>query len=258
MNNKLPVTAVVLVKDEEANIEDCLRSINWVNEIIVLDDESTDSTPEMCRKHTSTVIRRKMENEGEQRNFGYNLAKNKWVLSIDADERVSPVLLAQVKDFFSKPDQMQKYTALSIPVKTFIGSHWIKYGGWYPGNKIRLFKKGCFHYEEKGVHPRGFFTGDAYYVTGDLIHYGYNNFAHFFASMNRQTTLEAEKMLQSGKKFSYFTILRKMIDRFIKAYFIKGGINGGFLGFVTSMFNSYYQFQSYLKYWELLKKDGKL
>ncbi|MFC1668026.1 glycosyltransferase family 2 protein [Chlamydiota bacterium] len=255
--NKLPVSAIILAKNEEETIEECLESLYWADEIIVLDDESTDKTPLICKKYTPHVISRKMHIEGEQRNFGFNRAKNEWIFSIDADERVTKKLVDQITDFLNNPLLTKHYKALSIPIKTYIGDHWLRYGGWYPANKIRLFKKGSFYYDNQKVHPRGFFTGNAYYITGEILHYSYKNFHDYFASLNRQTTFEAEKLFKKGKKLSYVTMARKMIDRFFKAYIIKQGYKGGFLGFCISFINTLYQFQSHLKYWEILEKQKR-
>ena len=124
---KVPVSVVVITKNEEANIEACLASAAWADEIIVLDDNSTDRTVEMARRSTDRIFSRKMDIEGAHRNYAYSLAKNEWVLSLDADETVSAELSDEISELFKNP---VKDKAFSIPIRTYLGERWIRYSGW--------------------------------------------------------------------------------------------------------------------------------
>jgi len=153
---KVPVSVVVITKNEQDNIGDCVKSADWADEIIVLDDNSSDNTVNIARQYTDKVFTRKMDIEGRHRNYAYSLARNEWVLSLDADERVSPELAAELKELFSGQVKDKAYT---IPIRTYIGKRWIRHGGWYPATKVRLFEKKSFKYEEAEVHPRVFIDG---------------------------------------------------------------------------------------------------
>ena len=246
---KVPVSVVVIAKNEEENIADCLRSASWADEIIVVDDNSADKTVEIAKQFTDKIFSRKMDVEGRHRNYAYSLAKNDWVLSLDADERVSPLLSRELTELFNNPI---KDVVFCIPIKTFIGKRWIRYGGWYPAPKDRLFDKRIVRYEEKGVHPRIIYQGSCgRFLKGDIIHYSYRDFHDFFQSLNSQTTLEAKKWLGENRKIGFLKAYRKFLSRFIKHYFMEQGFRDGIVGLITAWAGGFYQIMSYVKYWEM-------
>lgn len=248
MDSKFSLSVVVLTKNEENNIAECLESVKWADDIIIVDDESSDKTAQICRKFTERIYSRKMDVEGRHRNWAYAQAKNDWVLSLDADEKVSEELKREIREALKKNTQ---YAAFSIPLRNYIGSHWVRYGGWYPAGKVRLFRKDKFKYEEVKVHPRVFINGECGHLTKDIIHKGYPDLAHFLDSLNRQTTWEAEKWFLQNKPMKFGRFLYRTLDRFIRTYFAKKGYKDGFIGFAVAFFSGLYQFMSYLKYKEL-------
>ena len=245
---KVPISVVVIAKNEERNIAECLGSVyGWADEVIVVDDESSDKTVEMAKKFANRVVQRKMENEGIHRNWAYAQAKNEWVLNLDADEIVSDELKNEITAVLPNT----KFHAFDIPLRNFVGKYWVKHGGWYPANKLRLFMKSRFKYEEVEVHPKVFLNGDTGHFTKDIIHKGYPDFEHFLASLNRQTTLEARKWIQTGRQMSLGRAVWRTIDRFPRRYIGKRGYKDGFIGFMIAFFDSLYQVMSYAKYWEM-------
>jgi glycosyltransferase involved in cell wall biosynthesis len=247
--NKVPVSVVVITKNERENIADCLKSASWADEIVVLDDNSTDDTVKIARQFTDKVHARKMDIEGRHRNYAYSLAGNRWVLSLDADERVSPELAEEIAALLSGSPADKAYT---IPIKTYIGRRWIRHGGWYPAPKVRLFDKGHFKYEEAEVHPRVFIDGSCGHLKKDIVHYSYRDFHDFFVSLNNQTTLEAKKWFKEKRDINFIKMYRKSLSRLLKAYVQKGGFRDGLLGFTVSWAGALYQFMSYVKYKEML------
>src|SRR3989338_7611336 len=213
--NKLPLSAVVLTKNEEKNIEDCLRSVcDWADEMIIVDDESTDRTVAIAEKFSCRILHRKMDNEGIHRNWAYAQAKNEWVLSLDADETVSGELKKEILEVLPKTP----HHAFDIPLRNFIGKYWVRHGGWYPANKLRVFMKSRFKYEEVGVHPKVFLDGTTGHLTKDIKHKGYPDFEHFLASLNRQTTLEAKKWVETGRQMSLGRAIWRTMDRFPRSF----------------------------------------
>jgi glycosyltransferase involved in cell wall biosynthesis len=251
---KVPVSVVVITKNESENIADCLKSVSWADEVIVLDDNSTDNSVEIAKQFTDKVSTRKMDIEGRHRNYAYSLAKNTWVLSLDADERVTPELAEELATLFKTEMKDKAYT---IPIKTFIGKRWIRYSGWYPAPKVRLFDKIAFKYEEAEVHPRVFIDGSCGHLKKDILHYSYKDFHDFFVSINNQTTLEAKKWFKERRKVNLLKVYRKALSRFLKGYVQKGGYKDGLLGFVISWAGGLYQFMSYFKYEEMLANEPK-
>lgn len=242
------VSVVVLTKNEEANIKDCLESVKgWADEIIVVDDESTDKTLDIVKSFTEKTFIRKMDVEGRHRNWAYAKAKNDWVLSLDADEKVTP----ELRDEISEAVKTREFSAFDIPLRNYIGSYWVKHGGWYPASKVRLFNKNKFKYEEAEVHPRVFIDGPCGHLKGDIIHKGYPDLEHFLGSINRQSTLEAVKWINTNRKMSLGRIIWRTVDRFFRRYLRKKAYKDGLYGFVISYFDSLYQVLSYLKYREM-------
>lgn len=249
--DKVPLSVVVCTKNEENNIEECLAAVkDWADEIIVVDDESTDNTVEIAGQIADKVLHRKMDNEGRHRNWSYAQARNEWVLSIDADEMVTD----ELKNEISETLKDTSFHAFSIPLKNFIGNYWVRHGGWYPAGKLRMFQKSRFKYEEVQVHPRVFLDGNTGHLTKDIIHKGYPDLEHFMNSLNRQTTLEAQKWIDTHRKVTFGKALWRTIDRFFRTYLRKGGYKDGFIGLMVAYFASLYQIMSYAKYWEI--KNG--
>ncbi|MFH1837592.1 MAG: glycosyltransferase family 2 protein [Candidatus Omnitrophota bacterium] len=251
--SKTPVTVVIITKNEEENIAECLESVLWADEIIVVDDESTDSTREISGKYTDKIFVRKMENEGRHRNWAYEKASHDWVLSVDADERVTPELSDEINKLLRNAPEFKAYT---IPRRNYIGKHWLRYGGEYPAPQTRLFLKDEFKYEEAEVHPRAFLKGDCGHLKGDLIHYSHKDITDYLRSLNNHTTLEARKWFLTGRKMSFGHALWRALDRcFYRRLLRKKGYKDGIYGLTVAIFSGMYQLVSYLKYREMMEED---
>ena len=247
-SNKVPISVVLIVKNEEANLSECLESVKWAKEIVIVDGGSTDKTVQIAKHYTDKILVREMDVEGRHRNFAYQQASCHWLLSLDADERVSPELALEISRAVIQNDP--DLVGHAIPIKTFIGKRWIKKAGYYPARKLRMYQKGKFRYEETAVHPRAYLDGREQPLKGDILHYGYRNFAHFIEKFNHQTSLEAEKWAGDSRTISAMKILWKSVDRFSRNYFGKQGFQDGFMGFVMSVFHGLYQLLTYAKYLE--------
>lgn len=248
MADRFPLSVVVITKNEEKNISNCLDSASWADDIVVLDDHSSDKTIDIAKKYTDKVFQRKMDIEGRHRNHAYSLAKNQWILSLDADERISPELKDEITRILSDGTNCNGFT---IPRRNYIGNYWIRYGGWYPSPQLRLFRKDKFKYEEVEVHPRAFMEDPRGQLNSDIIHYSYRDFSDFLSKLNRQTTLEAKKWVKDNRKIGFGKAFWRSIDRFFRAYVGKKGYKDGFIGFTLAIFAGLYQTISYAKFWEM-------
>ncbi|MCF7908770.1 MAG: glycosyltransferase family 2 protein [Candidatus Omnitrophica bacterium] len=253
----VPITAVIISKNEAERIKDCLESVaSWAQEIILVDDESSDQTRQIAANYTDKILVRKMEVEGKHRNWAYAQSSNDWVLSLDADERLTPELKAEIEVVF---DQLTDEVAFTIPRKNFLGDYWLRWAGQYPSAQLKLFKKSKFKWEEVEVHPRAFLKGKTTPLKEPLLHYTYRDFGDFLKKLNNQTTLEAKKWFDvykaDPKKANYKMNLTHALwrynDRFFRAYLRKKGWRDGFRGFMVSFFAALYQIISYAKYWEI-------
>lgn len=255
---KVPLSVVVITKNEEARIPECIKSVSgWADEIIIIDDESTDRTRQIAEELGAKVLTRKMDIEGKHRNWAHSQTRNEWVFSLDADERPTEELKKEISDrLFSDPET----SVCIIPRKNFIGDYWIRGGGLYPAPQMKLFKKDKFKWEEAEVHPRPIMMGGCrMFLKNDIIHYTYKNWGDFLNKLNKQTTLEAVKWyklsLEDPKKARYkmnmLHALWRALDRFVRTFFMKKGYADGFIGLIIAYFSSLYQIVSFAKYREL-------
>jgi len=249
-DRRVPVSVVVITKNEAGRLRDCLRSVtDWADEIVVLDDESTDGTAGIAREFTGAVHVRAMDIEGKHRNFAYALARNEWILSLDADERVTPELALEIAGLLAGTPDCNGYT---IPRRNFLGGVWVRHGGMYPSAQLRLFRKDKFRYDELAeVHPQAYMPDPRGALKNDILHYTYRDFTDAIAKLDRQTDLEARKWFREKRKIGAFSTVRKTVDRFCRAYFMKEGYKDGVPGLFLAVNSGMYQFLSFAKYWEL-------
>jgi glycosyltransferase involved in cell wall biosynthesis len=252
MEEKIPISVVVITKNEAGRIEECLQSAAWAAEIIVLDDFSSDNTVGLAQKFTEKVFQRKMDIEGKHRNHAYSLASHEWVFSLDADERITPELREEITALIKNSPVCNGYT---VPRKNFMGKTWVRYGGMYPSAQLRLFRKDKFRYDEEAeVHPQAYMPDPRGALKHDILHYTYRDFTDAINKLDRQTDLEARKWFREKRKISALGTLRKMADRFCRSYFSKQGHKDGVIGLFLAVNSAMYQFLSYAKTWEMRKQ----
>ncbi|MFH1825457.1 MAG: glycosyltransferase family 2 protein [Candidatus Firestonebacteria bacterium] len=249
------ISAVIITKNEEKNIKDCLKSLDFVEEIIVVDTESSDKTVKVAKRFTEKVYLRTLDNYANQKNFGISKAKNEWILSVDADERVSDKLK---KEILSKNLNKDGYF---IPIKNYFLGRWLKYGGQYPDYHLRLFKKskGRFYSKIKQVHEGvSLNSRNAGKLNCSILHYSYPNISFYFEKFNRYTYLDALGRFQNHLKPSIYGVFIRPIYRFIKWYILKLGALDGISGLLFHIFSAFYIFASEIKLLELYKFNLKV
>lgn len=252
--SKAPISVVIITKNESSRIADCLKSVDWADEVIVLDDYSTDNTVEIAKQFTPRVYQRMMDFEGKHRNYSYSLATHDWILSLDADERVSPELRREIEDLLAAGPTCNGYT---IPRKNYMGDYWVRYGGMYPSAQLRFFRKDKFRYDEQAeVHPQAFMPDPRGALKSDVIHYTYRDFTDAIGKLDRQTDLEARKWFRENRRVGVFGTMRKTVDRFCRSYFSKQGYKDGVIGLFLAVNSGMYQFLTYAKYWEMKRVAG--
>lgn len=260
---KVPVTVVVIAKNEEHNIDACLGSAaGWASEIIVVDDGSSDRTADLAKGRGAVVLQRRMDVEGTHRNWAYARAAHAWVFSLDADERLTPDLCREIDDVLGAGTTHAYFT---VPRKNFIGNHWMRWGGQYPAPQVKLFRKDRFRWEDTGVHPRAVGDGTCGHLKEPMVHYTYRDFGDALRKLNTQTTLEARKWFDkrrtersvSDRRMNIAIMLWRCVDRFFRTYIGRQGWRDGFIGFMMAYQSSLYQVISYAKYWEMVKGEKK-
>ncbi|HHT9138619.1 MAG TPA: glycosyltransferase family 2 protein [Candidatus Wunengus sp. YC60] len=247
MDQKYSISACIITLNEESRIRDCLESVKWANEIIVVDSFSTDKTVDICREYSNRVYQREWPGNIDQKNYTISLAKNDWILSLDADERLSPGLIEEIQDAIRNP---RNVAGFFFPRHSFYLGRWIYHGDWYPDYQLRLFKKGCGQWQGTNPHGRVIVDGKTKHMKHDIYHYNYKNFSHQLRTMDNYSNIFADVTVERGKGFSLFQLIFRPFYKFIKVYFIKMGFLDGLPGFILAVSNAFYIFVKYVKLWE--------
>jgi glycosyltransferase involved in cell wall biosynthesis len=250
------VSVITITLNEERNIEACLQSVRWADEIIVLDSGSTDRTLELAKRFTSRVERVEWKGYGGTRNMGLDRASGDWILWLDADERVTDELAAEIQEILRTDDPA--IAGYAVARRAYFLGRWIRHCGWYPSRVIRLFRRSKGRFTESRVHEELRVDGGVSNSRGDLVHYTDPDLHHYFEKFNRYTTLAAEDMKAAGRHCSLYDLLVRPSFTFVKMYLLRLGVLDGMAGFVLCVCSSAYVFTKYAKLWELTRNrhDG--
>lgn len=252
MNKIKGLAAVIITYNEEKNIEKCLRSVHFCEEIVVLDSGSTDKTLELAKPLATLVTVRPWKGYSDQKNYANQLTTCEWVLSIDADEEVSDSLAEEIGYLFQPTP---KSIAYSMPRKTIHFGRWIRFGGWYPNRLVRLFKKNAGIWEGDEVHEFWKTASPAEELKHDLIHYSFEDLHDQVERNNHYSSLGASRLVKTGARFSVFRLLGKTFSKFLETYLLKMGFRDGYPGFIIAVSAAYSVFLKWAKLWELEKSE---
>ena len=242
-----------MTKNEAQNLPRCLESIHWGGEILILDSGSTDGTLEIARKFGAKVWQLPWEGFGKQKQRGVDWASREWVLSIDADEVVTPELKAEITSRLAADNGTAGYY---LKRKAYFLDRFVRHGGWYPDCVLRLFKKGKGRFTPAPVHEAVILDGPSVKLEADLLHYTDPNFSHYLAKLNRYTDLSALELFEKGERGSLFRILANPAAKFFSQYFLKAGFLDGRAGFILAGASAFHVFSKYVKLWELSRDKG--
>lgn len=245
---KMALSVLILAKNEEKNIADCINSIRFADEIIVVDDFSTDRTAEIAQSLGAIVYQRSLGGDwGAQQNFAIDQAKTKWIFFLDADERVTPKLEAEI----CQAVRLDKPIAYLVPRQNHLMGSPIRYGAGYPDYVCRLFPRENVRVVGL-VHPYIDHPYPEKRLKNCMIHYTYVSWEQYFNKFNHYTKLAAEKYLQNGKRAGFIRdILLRPMFAFIKMFIIRGGWLDGRQGFILAVFHYCYTMAKYVKLYYL-------
>jgi glycosyltransferase involved in cell wall biosynthesis len=245
-----PVSATVITCNEEHNIADALKSLSWIDEIVVVDSGSRDETLEICRGFTDKIFHRDWSGFVDQKNYAVEKASNDWILSLDADERVSPELRREIEAGMRGGFKASGYR---IPRTAHFMGRWIRHGDWYPDYQLRLFDRRYGRWQGGRVHESVRIEGPAGKLKGEIHHFTYRNFSEYLRKLEAYSTLAASDYSQGGRKATPLMLLGKPLGVFIKAYLIKRGFMDGAAGFAVAVMGAVSVFFKYAKLYELKK-----
>jgi glycosyltransferase involved in cell wall biosynthesis len=249
------LSVAIITRNEEANLPRTLGSIHWANEIVVVDCGSTDGTVELAWRFGAKVIQQDWLGFGQQKNFAIERCTGEWVLSLDADEEVSETLAQEIERLLAGTPAVDAYY---LPRRNFFLGRWIRYGGYYPDQKLRLFRKGTASFEESAVHETVQYSGATHTLHGDLIHHAYPTLENYIEHMNRYSTLGATQAAVRGKTSEslaafFWNALLNPVATFFYNYILRLGFLDGREGLLLHLYHSGYVSWKYAKAWQ----DGK-
>jgi len=247
------VACVVITKNEEANIQDCLNSVGWVDELVVVDAESRDKTVELARACGAKVSVRPWPGFGLQKNFGMAQASSEWILILDADERVTEELHEEVKTCLVgwRPGGPVAYR---IPRRNFFYGAWVRNGGVYPDYQVRLFRRGTARYNDVAVHENLIVDGEIGTLVGHLDHYTERRIRDHFKKFGLYTTLAAQERAKTSRTVGWTDLVFRPLVIWVKTFVLKQGFRDGVRGLIISVFASMYTFVKYAKLWDTTRQ----
>jgi glycosyltransferase involved in cell wall biosynthesis len=248
---KLSVT--VITRNESANIAAALESVAWADEIVVVDSESTDDTVAKAQRFTGRVIVRPWAGYAAQKNFAASLAAHDWILSLDADERVTPALAAEIRAALTG---VPGHAGYRIPRVAHHLGRWIRTTDWYPDEQLRLYDRRAAQWTGAYVHESVAVAGTVGRLQHELEHFPYRDVADHLETIDRYTTLAARQMSDAGRRAGLLQIAGHPPFAFLRNYVLRGGFRDGVPGLIISTLNAYYVFLKFSKLWQLQHSAG--
>lgn len=250
----IKISAAIITFNEEKNIKRCIDSLDFVDEIVVVDSLSSDATTTIAKEMGAKVIEQKFLGHIAQKQLAVDNCSYDWILSLDADEEVSLELKQSIQNLLKTEFEHDAYAVNRI---SFHLGRWIKHGGWYPDRKTRLFNKNKAHWGGYNPHDKVIVEGTIGKLKGDLKHYVFKDLRHNIDTNNSYSSIMADDLNKSGKSLSYTKFFLKPVGKFLETYIYKRGFLDGMPGFIIAIGASYSMFLKFAKLWEIQKADKK-
>jgi len=243
------LSVVVITHNEERNIERCLRSAQWADEVVVVDAMSTDKTVEICSRMKVEVSLRPWTGYAPQKQYAVSLAKHPWILLLDADEEVTPELRDEIRGVLASDLPAGGY---QIARKSYFLGQWMKHGGWYPGYQLRLFQKKLGSISQRPVHEGVELQGEAPKLSNPLNHFTYYSLSQYLAKLNDYTSLDVINRLERtrNRRIRWYHLFLNPASVFLRMYVVLSGFRDGFRGFLLAAYSSLYKLLHIAKTWE--------
>ena len=250
------LSVALIVKNEEQNIAECLETVKWADEIVVLDAGSDDNTVEIAKQYTDKVyVNADWQGFGIQRQRLQAYASGDWILMLDADERVTPELAAEIKKVLLQDERNNVYALARL---SWCFGKFIRHSGWYPDYVTRLYAKECAHYGEQLVHEKLEYENSLTLVRlkGDLLHYTYRDLEHYLVKSANYASAWAEQRENKGRSSSLSQGFLHGLACFLKMYVFRLGFLDGKQGLLLAMLSGHSTFAKYADLW-VRKQKGK-
>ena len=255
----MKISACIIAFNEENKIAEAVESVNWADEILVVDSESTDRTRAIAEAAGAKVLKKKWAGFSKQKQYAADCAAHDWIFSLDADERVSEQLKNEILKLKNLPEN-DLADGYRIPRLSFYMNQAIRHGGWYPDWQLRFFNRHRGKWKNVLIHESVEMNEGAKIekLGGDILHYTVEDAAHHHRMIGaRYAPLAAEQMFARGKKTSVLKIAAVGSTTFLQNYILKGGFLDGFAGFCIARFAAHHSFLKHLLLWELQNRKPK-
>lgn len=247
------LTVLIITLNEEKNLPECIDSVKWADEIIVVDSFSTDRTVEIAKEFGAKVIQRGWDGFANQRKYSLQQASSEWILFLDADERITNELRLEIEEILSKDIDVNGY---KIPRKNYFLGKWIRSANWYPDYQMRLFRKSKASIIDVPIHEGVSVEGMTGVCKKDMIHLSYQSLEQAYCKINHYTTLAAIQRM--NKKVSAVDIILHPIGAFLTDYISRKAYRDGFHGFLVAMINLTTNLMTYTKIWEMQRRGERI
>jgi len=248
----MTISAVILARNEEQNIRNCLETVRWCDEIVVVDMQSSDRTVAIAREYTDRIFSHEIVTAFDiAKKYAVEQAHGEWVLLIDADEMIPPSLAESMRSLL----RTDSCDVVEVPFKHYIMGAWVQHSGWGDTPLPRLFRQGSIRFEktihgymhiESGARVQRLKTCEG----SCILHFNYTDSRHFMEKLNRYTSVEAEHLHERGEPFSYAGMFRAALREFHGRYVKGKGYRDGVRGFALSTMMTFYRILTYIKLWE--------
>ena len=256
MSGPLPLSLCVITRDAAAQLDDCLASVPFAGEIVVVDSGSRDDTVEIARRRGARVIDHAWPGFGAQKNFAVAQARHDWVLCLDADERLTPELAGAIRAALAAGDDPGGAAAYAMARRNRFLGRWLAHGEGYPDWNVRLFDRRRARWTDDPVHENVVAEGPVARLNGDLLHASAESLDAYLAKQNRYTTLQAEAMHARGERAGVIRLLLSPLVRFVRFYVVKQGFRDGAAGLVHIAIGCFNSFVKYAKLRALADGDA--
>lgn len=251
------VSVTIITLNEESNLPACLDSVKWADEIIVVDSKSQDRTVEIAQNFGCKVFINPWTGHKEQKNVAVDQTSHEWVMSVDADEQLTPEIHREVCKIIADSKSLDGYT---FPRKNFFLGKWMRYGGWHPDNVLRLFRKSKGRFS--GINPHDkvvISSGLVGHIKYPIIHMTYTSITQYLIKQDLYSSIGAKELLKSNrfKNVSSLLLTGKLIGKFIETYILKLGILDGIHGLIASVGGAYFVMFRLARLWELQNKGNQ-
>lgn len=255
----MKLSIIILTKNSEEKLLDCLKSVDGMGEIIILDGGSTDRTLEIAKKYGAKIFKQKRGSYDTWRNQGKEVGEDEWIFYIDPDERLTPELKSEIEKIINHKSSIINHSAFAIPRRNFIFGKELHHGGWWPDYVLRLMRKDVLIKWEGELHEQPKINGEIEYLKNAFIHLKEDNLSDMVKKTNRWSEIEARLLLDSGHpKMTWWRFVRPVSSEIFDRLILKLGFLDGIPGIIFSIYQGYSVFARYAKLWEMQIEKSKV